>query len=155
MRTGKEPTFKPPKSKSGTRTIDVSPEVAELLAAHRRHQAEIKMANRTVYRDHELVFAKEWADVTKHGVVIGDPVQMNNIGQREFARLVEASGVRPIKFHGLRHTSATLALKAGVPVKVVAQRLGHAKTDITNDIYAHALPSMQKDAAAKMASLLR
>ena len=52
-------------------------------------------------------------------------------------------------------TSATLALKAGVPVKVVAQRLGHAKTDITNDIYAHALPSMQKEAAAKMASLLR
>ena len=48
-----------------------------------------------------------------------------------------------------------LALNAGVPVKVVAQRLGHAKTDITNDIYAHALPSMQKDAAAKMSSLLR
>ena len=52
-------------------------------------------------------------------------------------------------------TSATLALKAGVPVKVVAQRFGHAKTDITNDIYAHALPSMQKDAAAKLSSLLR
>ncbi len=126
--------------------IDISPEVAEFFAAHRRHQAEIKMANRTVYRDHGLVFAKEWADVTKYGVVIGDPVQMNNIGQREFASLIEASGVRRIKFHGLRHTSATLALKAGVPVKVVAQRLGHAKTDITNDIYAHALPSMQKDA---------
>ena len=55
-----------------------------------------------------------------------------DIGQREFARLVEASGVRRIKFHGLRHTSATLALKAGVPVKVVAQRLGHAKTDISS-----------------------
>ncbi len=79
----------------------------------------------------------------------------SNIGQREFAKLIEASGVRLIKFHGLRHTSATLALKAGVPVKVVAQRLGHAKTDITNDIYAHALPSMQKDAAAKLSSLLR
>ncbi len=113
------------------------------------------MANRTVYRDHGLVFAKEWADVTKYGVVIGDPVQMNNIGQREFAKLIQASGVRRIKFHGMRHTSATLALKAGVPVKVVAQRLGHAKTDITNDIYAHALPSMQKDAAAKLSSLLR
>ena len=69
--------------------------------------------------------------------------------------LIEASGVRWIKFHGMRHTSATLALKAGVPVKLVAQRLGHAKTDITNDIYAHALPSMQKDAAAKLSSLLR
>ena len=74
------------------------------------------MANRTVYRDHGLVFAKEWADVTKYGVVIGDPLQMNNIGQREFAKLIEASGVRWIKFHGLRHTSATLALKTGVPV---------------------------------------
>ncbi len=38
---------------------------------------------------------------------------------------------------------------------VVVQRLGHAKTDITNDIYAHALPSMQKDAAAKLSSLVR
>ena len=50
VRMGKEPTFKSPKSKSGTRLIDVSPEVTELLAAHRRHQAEIKMANRTVSR---------------------------------------------------------------------------------------------------------
>jgi len=83
----------------------------------------------------------------------GNPEQ--HLGQREFAKLIEASGVRRIKFHGLRHTSATLALKADVPVKVVAQRLGHAKTDITNDTYAHALPSMQKDAAAKMALLLR
>ena len=104
VRMGKEPTFKAPKSKSGTRTIDISPEVAELLDVHRRHQAEIKMANRIVYRDNNLVFAKEWADVTKYGVVIGDPIQMNNIGQREFARLVEPAGVRPIKFHGPRHT---------------------------------------------------
>ena len=68
--------------------------------------------------------------------------------------LVKAVGVRAIKFDRLRRTSATLALK-GVPVKVVAQRLGHAKTDMTNDFYAHALPSAQKEAAAKMASLLR
>jgi integrase len=154
-RSGKDPKFVPPKSKSGTRSIDISPETAQLLAVHKRHQAEIKMANRTVYRDHGLVFAKEWADVTKYGVVIGDPLQMNNLGQREFAKLIEKAGVRPIKFHGLRHTSATLALKADVPVKVVAQRLGHAKTDITLDIYAHALPSMQKEAAAKLSSLLR
>ncbi len=74
--------------------------------------------------------------------------------QRQVRREVSFTNGRII-VHGLRHTSATLALKAGVPVEVVAQRLGHAKTDITNDIYAHALPSMQKDAAAKLSSLLK
>ncbi len=53
----------------------------------------------------------------------------------------------PALFHALS--------TGGDAVIVVAQRVGHAKTDITNDIYAHALPSMQKDAAAKMASLMR
>ena len=49
---------------------------------------------------------------------------------------------------------ATLALKAGTPLHVVSKRLGHKKVEITHNIYIHALPSMQKDAAAKMASLL-
>jgi hypothetical protein len=40
-------------------------------------------------------------------------------------------------------------------LKVVSQRLGHGRTEITMNIYAHALPSMQKEAAAKMASLLK
>ena len=46
---------------------------------------------------------------------------MNNLGQRAYARLINVSGVKSITFHGLRHTCATLALKAGVPVKVGKQ----------------------------------
>ena len=80
---------------------------------------------------------------------------MNNLGQREFAKLVELAGVKAITIHGLRHTSATLALKAGTPLHVVSKRLGHKKVEITHNIYIHALPSMQKDAAAKLSSLLR
>ncbi len=45
--------------------------------------------------------------------VLGGPLQMNNLGDREFAKLVEVPGVRRIKFHGLRHTSATLAMGEG------------------------------------------
>ena len=48
-----------------------------------------------------------------------------------------------------------LSMLRALAVIVVARRLGHAKTDITNDIYAHALPSMQKDAAAKIGAQLR
>ena len=52
----------------------------------------------------------------------------------EFARLIKQAEVRRIKFHGLRHAAATLALLAGVPVEVVSYRLGHAKTQITLDL---------------------
>ena len=79
---------------------------------------------------------------------------MTNLGQREYARLIKESGVKTITFHGLRHTCATLAFKEGVPVKMVSERLGHKRIEITLNIYAHALPSMQQDAAAKLAALL-
>jgi Phage integrase family len=44
--------------------------------------------------------------------------------------------------------------QAGVPIKVVQERLGHKQISITLGIYAHALPSMQQDAAANLAALL-
>jgi integrase len=62
--------------------------------------------------------------------------------------------VKRIKFHGLRHSAATLLLGVGVPVQVVAERLGHAQTSMTLDVYTHALPDMQRDAAEKLGALL-
>jgi len=147
------PVFGPPKN-GLVRTIPVSPEMVALLRKHKGHQAELKLSNRQHYRDHGLVFAKEWGDVQRRQDTLGDPLQMNNLGQREYAKLVKQAGVRRIKFHGLRHTSGTLALQAGVPVKVVQERLGHKKIEITLGIYAHALPSMQQEAAAKLGALL-
>ena len=85
----------------------------------------------------------------------GAPLSVNNIGQREFVDLIEKAKVKRITFHGLRHTSATLSLQAGTLPHVVSKRLGHKKIEITLNIYAHALPSMGRDAAAKLSSLLR
>jgi integrase len=45
-------------------------------------------------------------------------------------------------------------LQAGVPAHVVQQRLGHRSIMITLGVYAHALPTMQQDAAAKLAAML-
>lgn len=59
-----------------------------------------------------------------------------------------------IRLHDLRHTHATILLAAGVPVKVVSERLGHATVTITLEIYAHVMPGMQADAAAKFAALI-
>lgn len=49
--------------------------------------------------------------------------------------------VRPLRFHDLRHTFATLALQAGTSVVDVAAWLGHSSPEVTLRIYAHAMPS--------------
>jgi hypothetical protein len=54
----------------------------------------------------------------------------------------------------LRHTHATLLLKAGVPPHVVSQRLGHASPALTLSIYSHVLPRQQAAAAAAFAKLV-
>lgn len=150
---GAEPVYGPIKNDM-PRTLDLGPETVTLLKEHKRHQAEMKMANRTIYKDHGLVFAKEWAERWTRKDFLGLPLQANNIGEREFARIIKAANVRRISFHGLRHTSATLLLKAGVAPQVVQQRLGHKRIEMTLGIYAHALPSMQQDAARRLATLL-
>jgi integrase len=71
-----------------------------------------------------------------------------------FKRAVEMAGVPSIRFHDLRHTHATMALRAGVHPKVVSERLGHSTVSITLDVYSHAVPSMQREAAEAVAALV-
>jgi len=71
-----------------------------------------------------------------------------------FRRLVKGSGLPRIRLHDIRHTHATLLLKAGVPIKVVSERLGHSTPAFTMATYQHILPGMQRDAADTFATLL-
>lgn len=83
----------------------------------------------------------------------GGPLRKSNLIRRSFKPLLKAAEVRDIRFHDLRHTHATLALKAGVHPKIVQERLGHASINITLDLYSHALPDIQQDAVGKLDAL--
>ncbi len=83
----------------------------------------------------------------------GDPIPPYRISGR-FSTLVRRVGLAPLRFHDLRHTAATLMLRAGVHPKIVSERLGHATVAITLDTYSHVLPDMQRDAAAVVDVLL-
>jgi integrase len=135
-----------------TRTITLGAETIAQLRDHRRAQAELRMRNRTSYKDFGLIFAKEPDDLQTPEAALGQPIA--TLSEARFVKLVKQANVKSIKFHGLRHTCATLLLEAGTPVNVVAQRLGHAKASMTLDTYAHALTNMQHDAAARLGALL-
>jgi integrase len=82
-----------------------------------------------------------------------EPIHPHTFSQ-SFERIVQRAGLRTIRLHDLRHTHASLALKAGVPVKVVSERLGHESPAFTLKQYAHVLPGMQAEAARSVAALV-
>jgi len=73
---------------------------------------------------------------------------------KQFRSILDLAGVPRMRLYDLRHSAATIALAAGVPPKVVSEQLGHASTAFTLDTYAHVLPHMQDEAAARVEAML-
>ena len=71
-----------------------------------------------------------------------------------FDRLVTRSGLPPIRLHDLRHGAATLALAAGVDMKVVQEMLGHSSITLTSDTYTSVLPEVARAAAEAAVKLV-
>ena len=92
----------------------------------------------TVRSDQELVFA--YPD--------GSPLDPSTI-THHYRKIVNRAGIRPIRFHDLRHTHASLMLKQGVHPKIVSERLGHSNIGITLDTYSYVLPGLQEAAASR------
>ena len=132
-----------PKTARSRRTISLSPSTVVVLREHRVAQNERRLRMGPSYGDHGVVFAG-------HDGRLVAPYSAS----AEFRRVVRRLGLTGFRFHDLRHTSATLALQAGVPAKVVSERLGHASVAFTLDTYAHVLPDQQRQAADLMDSLL-
>jgi integrase len=156
LRAGVTPRYGP--TKNGlSRTITLLPDTIAALGAHRQAQAELYLKNKPAftsgyYVDCGLVFAKEGRDEQRPQDRIGQPIA--TLGGVRFHRLIVLAGVKRIRFHGCRHCVATLLLQAGVPPVDVASRLGHS-VQMLLSTYSHALPAMQQEAAAKLATLLR
>jgi integrase len=67
---------------------------------------------------------------------------------------VNRSAIPSIRFHDLRHTHASLLIAAGVPIKVVSERLGHSHPGFTMKTYQHVMPGMSAAAADQFAALI-
>lgn len=95
------------------------------------------------YEDQDLVVCQ----------IDGTPVHPKTISY-QFGRAARAAKLPRIRLHDLRHTHATLALKAGVHPRIVQERLGRANVWITLDTYSHVDLDMQATAARQVAALI-
>ena len=131
------------KTGAGRRTIDLDELVIAMLRTWKRKQTEERLRLGPAYAQSDLVFTHP-----DGGTLHPDYFR------QAFERFVGKTALPKIRFHDLRHTHATLLLKAGVPVKVVSERLGHANAAFTMTVYQHVLPGMQADAARAFSRLL-
>ncbi len=132
-----------PKTRAGERTVSLDGETVKLLRAHRTKQRRERLTWGEAYEDHDLVFARE----------NGTPVPPDYVS-RHFGELAIAAGLPRIRLHEGRHTAATLALEAGLDVKIVSDQLGHSTTTITRDLYQHVRRAVHDEAAEKVLALL-
>ena len=125
------------------RVIDQDTRTLEQLREHRLSQECDRDGWGSDYKDQDLVFCKE----------DGTPIHPHTFSQA-FERLIAKTELPTIRLHDLRHTHATIALRANVPIKVISERLGHENPAFTMKQYAHVLPGMQSEAAILVAALV-
>lgn len=132
------------KSRRSRRVIALDQATVKVLTEHRKRQNVERLRAGEAWEDLDLVFANELGEMVV-------PTWFT----RTTKRLAGEAGVPALTPHAAaRHTWATLALSAGIPAKVVSERLGHSTVAITLDRYSHVVEGMDRDAAERVASLI-
>jgi integrase len=133
----------PTKSPKSRRTIHLPATCITTLNAHRERQQQERALAGSRWRDTGHVFTS----------TIGTPIDDRKI-LREFDGLVEAAKLPKQRFHDLRHACISLLGAQGVPLKVIAEIVGHSDIRLTLNVYQHVYQEAKKEAAGKMDELL-
>ena len=132
-----------PKTAQGRRTLRLSSPLVAALKAHRKRQLEQRLQAGPEWREGGWVFTTS----------VGTTINPRGLGI-DFGRMLTKAALPAIRFHDLRHSAATIALSENVHPKIVSEMLGHSRISLTLDVYSHSLPTLQAEAAERMAAAL-
>ena len=130
--------FKSPKTKHGRRSISVAPSIVAELRAHRRAQAELRLA---------LGLGKDADDALVFRRPDGEPLKPNSVST-EWRRLVKKLKLPSVSLHAWRHTHASQLIASGMDILRISRRMGHSSPSITLDIYGHLFDVNDEQASA-------
>ena len=134
-----------PKTDKGRRSIVLPSFAVEALQQHRLRQLEAKLKAGPAWQDHDYVFC------TSIGTHLNPTRDVLDV----LKSFLKKAGLPNIRFHDLRHSSATMLLGMQVHPKIVQEILGHSQISMTMDIYSHVLPSMQEEVMQKINKALQ
>ena len=132
---GQEPEIKLPKTISSIRQMAIPQALCDVLQELKKEQDRKKALLGEKWHEEGFLFT-DWCGHVMHP----------HTPTKQFDKFLKKYGFRHLKFHGLRHSSATYLLSNGCDIKTVSKRLGHTSIDTTN-IYVHALAKTDKAAA--------
>ena len=132
---GQEPEIKRPKTISSIRQMAIPQALCDILQELKKEQDRKKALLGEKWHEEGFLFT-DWCGHVMHP----------HTPTKQFDKFLKKYGFRHLKFHGLRHSSATYLLSNGCDIKTVSKRLGHTSIDTTN-IYVHALAKTDKAAA--------
>jgi integrase len=128
------------------------------LRRHRAEQKELALKLGVPYPIDCLLFARpvkrQPVGLFKRDVDFNRPVDPEEV-TKKFARGAALAGFVGFTMHGLRHSHATQLLLDGVPVHVVAHRLGHSTPAITSEVYAHVIKRAEDRAVEAAGNMAR
>jgi integrase len=125
----------PVKTRAGSRDLPVLGLARIALAARRDHQEADRANLGSAWMDTGLVFTTR----------TGRPVEPRNL-VRSVTRICDDNGIRKIRLHALRHTTASLLKDLGVPPRDAQIILGHSHIATTQQIYTHVDQAARLDA---------
>ncbi|RKD73658.1 site-specific recombinase XerD [Sinobaca qinghaiensis] len=134
---GQGSLIRPPKT-GRTRKMSLPADVVHMLKEYKHQKSKDKLQAGELWADHNHFFVFSSWD--------GKPMHATSVGQW-WSRFTKRHGLKHIRFHDLRHTSATFLINRGVHPKVIADRLGHADIMTTMNIYGHVLQQADKQTA--------
>ena len=134
---------KEPKTKSSVRTLTISDGLIRQLRSYRRWQNEQRLKIGADWVDYDRLFT-QWN---------GEPMYPDTL-TKWFKFFLERHNLRHVTLHSVRHSNATLLIAEGTNIRTVSNRLGHAQTSTTLNIYTHALDSKDKQAAETLDGVL-
>ncbi|GCE18661.1 tyrosine-type recombinase/integrase [Dictyobacter kobayashii] len=144
MPTGQGYQLAETKTAKSRRSLVLTAPAVEALKKHKAVQQQWKEAAGPFWHDNDFVFCKAMGEHLDPGYDVLVQLKM----------LLKKAGLPEIRFHDLRHSTATLLLEQGTNPKIVQEILGHSQISMTMDIYSHVLPTMQMDAMSKLGDLL-